>query len=313
MKRAFTLIELLVVIAIIAILAAMLFPVYAQAKESAKKTSALSSIKQTGTGFLIYANDNDDLLPLAHSIRANGTHRWSTFHPTPADWMPENDPSGWGAPALVREVKIQWANALEPYLKSLDIWTAPGAPDQRIGTDPTGNPRRAFAKTAWTMNGLLHTYSLSAIAAPSKLSLIWSGAGKQNYMGRSASNPGLLCNSTTAEPCSFNASGYPQAGTNDGGQGIGATMFWNFGATALVYGRHMLFVASDSSARTFAVGGDTTEAGNPSDRDPFVSYDSRGVPGGWWGCWAPGVADGGSVPQYPCFFRPDSEFNYFGG
>ncbi|MBZ0213289.1 MAG: prepilin-type N-terminal cleavage/methylation domain-containing protein, partial [Nitrospirae bacterium] len=52
-RRAFTLIELLVVIAIIAILAAMLFPVYAQAKESAKKTTALSNYKQTGTGILL--------------------------------------------------------------------------------------------------------------------------------------------------------------------------------------------------------------------------------------------------------------------
>jgi prepilin-type N-terminal cleavage/methylation domain-containing protein/prepilin-type processing-associated H-X9-DG protein len=59
-KRAFTLIELLVVIAIIAILAAILFPVFAQAKLAAKKTSDLSNIKQTTLGALMYSNDYDD-------------------------------------------------------------------------------------------------------------------------------------------------------------------------------------------------------------------------------------------------------------
>lgn len=63
MKRAFTLIELLVVIAIIAILAAILFPVFAQAKLAAKKTADLSNIKQIGTALAIYLNDNDDQYP----------------------------------------------------------------------------------------------------------------------------------------------------------------------------------------------------------------------------------------------------------
>lgn len=62
-KRAFTLIELLVVIAIIAILAAILFPVFTQAKASAKKTAALSNMKQIGTAAMIYTSDNDDLFP----------------------------------------------------------------------------------------------------------------------------------------------------------------------------------------------------------------------------------------------------------
>jgi prepilin-type N-terminal cleavage/methylation domain-containing protein len=62
-KRAFTLIELLVVIAIIAILAAILFPVFAQAKLAAKKASDLSNLKQIGTGIMMYTTDNDDDYP----------------------------------------------------------------------------------------------------------------------------------------------------------------------------------------------------------------------------------------------------------
>src|SRR5512142_1370838 len=60
MKRAFTLIELLVVIAIIAILAAILFPVFAQAKESAKQTQCLMQMKQLGLALAMYENDNDN-------------------------------------------------------------------------------------------------------------------------------------------------------------------------------------------------------------------------------------------------------------
>jgi prepilin-type N-terminal cleavage/methylation domain-containing protein/prepilin-type processing-associated H-X9-DG protein len=63
LKRAFTLIELLVVIAIIAILAAILFPVFAQAKEQAKRTSCLSNTKQGGLAFVMYYNDADDTSP----------------------------------------------------------------------------------------------------------------------------------------------------------------------------------------------------------------------------------------------------------
>ena len=78
MKKAFTLIELLVVIAIIAILAAILFPVFAQAKLAAKKTVALSNTKQMGTGMQIYLSDSDDTYPMAFSRRANGSWRVGT-------------------------------------------------------------------------------------------------------------------------------------------------------------------------------------------------------------------------------------------
>ncbi len=63
-SKAFTLIELLVVIAIIAILAAILFPVFAQAKLAAKKTVDLSNMKQIGTMMALYGNDYKDCFPL---------------------------------------------------------------------------------------------------------------------------------------------------------------------------------------------------------------------------------------------------------
>ena len=65
-RRAFTLIELLVVIAIIAILAAILFPVFVQLKESARKTVCLSNIKQLGTALYTYLDDYDSRFPVCH-------------------------------------------------------------------------------------------------------------------------------------------------------------------------------------------------------------------------------------------------------
>ena len=82
MKRAFTLIELLVVIAIIAILSAILFPVFARAKEAAKKSADLSNVKQLSTGIQIYMADYDDNMPQAGwsanqtSTGANSCYSW---------------------------------------------------------------------------------------------------------------------------------------------------------------------------------------------------------------------------------------------
>jgi len=85
MKRAFTLIELLVVIAIIAILAAILFPVFAQAKEAAKKTADLSNMKQHVLSAIMYSGDSDDMAPLwmyygsDFNVSTSGDRSWGNL------------------------------------------------------------------------------------------------------------------------------------------------------------------------------------------------------------------------------------------
>ncbi len=94
MRRGFTLIELLVVIAIIAILAAILFPVFARAREKARQTSCLANAKQIMLGALMYAQDYDEAM-LAHRI-ADGSGGW-----------------------------INWPQVLQPYLKNQQILVCP--------------------------------------------------------------------------------------------------------------------------------------------------------------------------------------------
>jgi prepilin-type N-terminal cleavage/methylation domain-containing protein len=79
-SKAFTLIELLVVIAIIAILAAILFPVFAKAKEAAKKTSCLSNVKQNAVAVMMYTTDSDGVYPMvAYGLNGSGFIPGSTI------------------------------------------------------------------------------------------------------------------------------------------------------------------------------------------------------------------------------------------
>ncbi len=96
-SKGFTLIELLVVIAIIAILAAILFPVFARAREKARQASCLSNLKQAGLGLLMYAQDYDDRLP--------GTYQKM------------GQAGNWPL--------ILWAQLMQPYVKNTQLGICP--------------------------------------------------------------------------------------------------------------------------------------------------------------------------------------------
>ena len=103
-RRGFTLIELLVVIAIIAILAAILFPVFARARAKAQQASCLSNIKQVSLAFLMYAQDYDGLLPVNMSWNLPGLVTW-----------PNGSTSTYSL----------WYRDLYPYVKNVGVFNCP--------------------------------------------------------------------------------------------------------------------------------------------------------------------------------------------
>ena len=99
-KSAFTLIELLVVIAIIAILAAILFPVFARARENARRSSCQSNLKQISLGFKQYIQDYDEKYPIDYSATMGGSNGWATtIQPYIKSTQILQCPSDTGAPA----------------------------------------------------------------------------------------------------------------------------------------------------------------------------------------------------------------------
>ena len=119
-KKAFTLIELLVVIAIIAILAAILFPVFAQAKLAAKKAASLSNVKQIALGEIMYSGDYDDNFVMASQNVNNDACGIPNAN---AEQQSQGCHLGTALPSL------DWPLLLQPYIKSLGIYVDPGTGD----------------------------------------------------------------------------------------------------------------------------------------------------------------------------------------
>ncbi|HZH98418.1 MAG TPA: prepilin-type N-terminal cleavage/methylation domain-containing protein [Fimbriimonadaceae bacterium] len=305
-RKAFTLIELLVVIAIIAILAAILFPVFAQAKEAAKKTGTLSNFKQTGTATIMYAGDNDDQFPLGTSpIQASNQQRWNTYISIPNGWRP----GAFSQEPRISEDGMFWANSTQPYAKNYELLQAQGMPDYALAVDYSA-PLKRPEKSAISYNGLLSTLSSSAVAQPSRLTLYWQANGKRNNRGFAITSPVLQCDSTAspAAPCVFSPGATPQAGGTASASTSGETL-WQLGSV-WVYGKGLHFVATDTSAKFKSnIGGPNTSANPIRDynNNPFLAINTQGLPTNYWICTT--TTSSTEVP-YSCFFRPDSEFNW---
>lgn len=176
-QNAFTLIELLVVIAIIAILAAILFPVFAQARGKARQTVCLSNEKQIGLGIVMYAQDYDETLPRANYAVPLGSN-----------------PLG---PKLER---VHWYQAVEPYIKAnydpakagqkLSIWVCPDydkTANKNFGYQPTwsysynanlGQAQAPGVPPEWLLDSVK---TLAFFQYPAQVVLASEGAGRRVY------------------------------------------------------------------------------------------------------------------------------------
>lgn len=116
-RKAFTLIELLVVIAIIAILAAILFPVFAQAKMAAKRTVCISNMKQLGLAFTMYIGDQDDTFPVINRPEADKVGD-TTGELATGSWAPNPTQVDYCRNFAIRSM-------FDPYVKNKQIWVCP--------------------------------------------------------------------------------------------------------------------------------------------------------------------------------------------
>ncbi len=299
-RRGFTLIELLVVIAIIAILAAILFPVFAQAKAAAKKTSDLSNVKGTGTGCAIYLGDNDDNYPL--SAGAYPGFGWLNGYgaTTPAGWDPTL-----GAAQTAAD-RCAWANAIQPYLKSWDLLASNA---QRVAVSPDAPYDKATVRpqsVELSFNGLLHSASASSVAAPSGLMAFSQINGTYALKGFANTNPYLLC--ANDAPCRY----VPTSATCDPRQN-GQTSYaitidpergyyFAKGQTMWVHTMGMIAAFADTSAKWRRVGANLLGSTDYT-KDPFSYYREGGVPYNSW------------YDENYChalLYRPDSDFSDYG-
>ena len=176
MRKGFTLIELLVVIAIIAILAAILFPVFAKAREKARQTTCLSNMKQLGLGFMMYAQDYDETMPgwkIAGGCTAN---------------------TAWG-----------WKHVIFPYVKNSQMYLCPSS---QWAFTPTCTYFTTWANamnlaTSYGMNdcvdggGGAGPLAMGAISRPAELILIGEGPTPWRLVGVGPETG--TCNNTAAD------------------------------------------------------------------------------------------------------------------
>jgi prepilin-type N-terminal cleavage/methylation domain-containing protein/prepilin-type processing-associated H-X9-DG protein len=170
--KGFTLIELLVVIAIIAILAAILFPVFAQVREKARTTACLSNLKQLGLAASQYTIDNDERFMYEYRSENSGD---TTFpHNRPA--LPDGTLSGWYTGPLNNLTCSNWAYELQPYVKNTGIMSCPSSPDQSDWNPPTSKDRASYVASSYMLDGFIPNgapLSLASIKQPAQVVLIF--------------------------------------------------------------------------------------------------------------------------------------------
>ncbi len=154
-RQAFTLIELLVVIAIIAILAAILFPVFTKAKDAAKKATSISNLKQIGLSTLMYAADYDDVYPMSAYMKP-----------------PEgSDP---------RPVVFSVYDAVQPYMKNVQLFLSPSDGNRQFWKERLNGlnltvPQGGVERASYAPNLGLFGENLCSLPAPlNKYSQVWS-------------------------------------------------------------------------------------------------------------------------------------------
>ncbi|MBC8102405.1 MAG: DUF1559 domain-containing protein [Cytophagales bacterium] len=189
----FTLIELLVVIAIIAILAAILFPVFAQAREKARQSACLSNQKQIGIGLGMYAQDYDEVFPVGNAAN-----------------LALNPPTNTGR---------GWAGQMYPYIKNIGVFLCPNDPFESADTSRAEVSYSINQNLSTGPGNRLQTIALSEITAPAQTVFLSESSGASIGIGAGGIFPNPL------EASSSTSIGFPAASPG----GIDPASRWAYG------------------------------------------------------------------------------------
>jgi hypothetical protein len=224
---------------------------------------------------------------------------------------------GWNDPALQEFVKTISVITVMPYMKSAELLSSP-VQQGFTGTD-TLNPAVKPWEVGFTMNGMLHTYSATAVNNASIVPMIWTGTGNLKRVGRASANPHLICGSAWTGPCRFNPGGAPgqplAAGNMASLSGMSSVApnyrVYTHGSTQ--GGGGVLIARTDTSAKFQRVGvaTGTTMNMNAGD-DPFARVFNNGSQFTFIAtsdnrCRNVTQASFNTGFRYACFFRPDRE------
>ncbi len=205
-RRGFTLIELLVVIAIIAILAAILFPVFAKARAAAQKSNCQSNMKQLGSAFKMYLQDWKDTYPTNRTIASNGAvgAKATLVNLRPAADLPAAQNKG---------INLTWVEGLYPYMEppsdlgdgkvDSGAWVCKSA-TSRKPTQGTNVPATSYV--TYCMNSFLCEQPEGIIKGSDRLML----AREMDWHVNSVLRP--LLNATTQEPTMPNGHAFMRSG-----------------------------------------------------------------------------------------------------
>jgi prepilin-type N-terminal cleavage/methylation domain-containing protein/prepilin-type processing-associated H-X9-DG protein len=276
-RRGFTLIELLVVIAIIAILAAILFPVFAQAREKARAAICVSNLKQIGMAVMLYVQDYDERFPLAAAPSGTALD-WGPYKGTIYIQPPLSTAT---PPAATSPRYVMWTNLLQAYTKNWNVFRCPSTEEVDIYTTTAFTQSLSFS---YTFNGIIAGYPLAGIAAPAKLVAVWEGIGDVALKNGSLVNPGLT---------DLDANGGPKLWQS----GSSGCIWWNGGfrpnqkTKVTQHSLGMNYAFADGHVKWVRSGG-------TADLSPFSRINDDGTWAGYWSLSGP-------TPGCLWWFRPE--------
>jgi len=226
--------DVLVSSAIVMVASTILLPVaFGSSSVQGQRNQIESRMHQLAVGIQAYAADNSEQLPFGSGFdSATNAWRWTATVQVPAGWRRST------TEVRNREDSLAWANSVQPYFKDWSLLESPDLPKFKVGDKSDyNNPKFPWKNVSFAYNGNLHSLSMSAVASPSKLTLLWHGYGRASKEGAAMASPMLSCGDPSVT-CRYASGKQP------------SDMLFQPEASMWVYGKEAYFVSVDGTVTT---------------------------------------------------------------